>query len=407
MPEQPYDPAAQHVERLFDLTSRGPFSGYRPEEITRETPELPLIPGGVTEDQRFPLYLQGYIIGNMYNDRFISGPPDGDGSVIDNIDNKLPGWTTVEDTAECGYIEWHDDTYGKGNLEFSFNDACVNGDQVYVEQLSYIPGGNINIMSLAGAFDADSSGMEDDVVPFLQFDFVRADGTVVAGESHVFTDGEADYAIRRLWLMTRSYSYAFLRLRLGYEVVDSTAITADDTYVGTMYWGWLDDPESYDVTLKFRRGDQTSGGHWSPTASATWAIEMVPVDTHIDTSKWYSSGPGLILAMSASTDAGITGGNIQIVPTVDGTQASHYVELGYDVYDTFGSDHLTDTANGRDLDGVYEFDFFRANEIGIEANTNSSWALSAGGCFTGTLHLRLVMDTANGATGGGFGPAGS
>ena len=101
MPAEPnapgFDPGSSEVNRLFDQTMRAPFGGGLPGTLAGESSEFPLIPGGVTEEQYWPLYLQSLIRGGFYNDRFVAGPPDPD-SPINNTDNRLPGWELVLNT---------------------------------------------------------------------------------------------------------------------------------------------------------------------------------------------------------------------------------------------------------------------------------------------------------------------
>jgi len=82
----------QEIDRLFQMTQRGPFSGQRQEEVLSETDGFVLQTGGVTEEQYWPIYLQSYIRGGFINDRFLAGPPDGLDSEINNTTNRLPGW---------------------------------------------------------------------------------------------------------------------------------------------------------------------------------------------------------------------------------------------------------------------------------------------------------------------------
>lgn len=88
--DQQRDP--EGLDRLFDQTMRGPFNPSPLGTITDEGQAFPLIPGGVTEEQNWPLSLQSYMRGGFYNDRFAQLPPDGVDTDVNNEDNRIPGW---------------------------------------------------------------------------------------------------------------------------------------------------------------------------------------------------------------------------------------------------------------------------------------------------------------------------
>jgi len=382
----PADRTRDQLDQLFQQTQRGPFSGARPEEILGELADIPLTQSGVTEDQRFPLYLQGYVIGSMHNDRFIATPPDGDAVALSDITNKLPGWSTVDESTNGAEIIWNAGSNGAASLGFTMTDG-VAGDRVYIEQLVYVPGGNVHI--LAPSFKCSTETAED-VVPFIEYTYVYPDGTLGTPVEKTYTGVAAASggAIHRVWVATQTTDYAFLRLRFGFKV--GTGYTATDEALGDVDWAWVQQPEYYDVTLRFGRG--TSGANWSPGVSTAYNIQLVDQAQTYGAAKWVAPAPGLFLAISVRADAAITAGQFAWYPRVNATNATDPVANFH-----FSNGWTEYALDSRDPTGAVDFDFFRGDRIDIEAASNAFLA-TPGANWAGTLHLRMVFDEAGDGT---------
>ena len=252
-PSQP-DMGGADLERLFDQTMRGPFGGYRPELITEENPYFPQAPGGVAEDNAFPLYLAGFILGKVQNDRFIHGPPDGDESAIDDEENRLPGWSVVDDTTNGGTVTWEQEANGSAYLRFTVEDGQV-GDELYIEQDIFISGGNYDILSMAADWLGVAGNGEGKYDTFIKYQYVYPDGTLAGTEEEEFYSNSTSERIDRKWLVTSSRMYAFVRVKIGVRVDTAYATGAED--LADLQFTWIDDPESYDVTLPFMRSSFT------------------------------------------------------------------------------------------------------------------------------------------------------
>jgi hypothetical protein len=386
----------ERIDKLFQMTQRGPFSGMRPEEVLSEVAGFPLAPGGITEDMLLPLMIQGYVLGGVWNDRFIQGPPDGDASAIDDISNKLPGWSFVDSSAAGAQAFWEIELNDSPHLDFEHDTGSqTDGDEVYIEQYAFVPGGNITI--LAPSFHAYTDNTTD-WAPFMEVQWVYPDGTLAGSATRTEYTGVASGsggAIHRTWLMSRTRHYAFLRMRMGFT---AKTTGAGGTQIGHLLWAWMETPESYDVTLRFGRGD--SAGNWTPSASNTYNIQLNDISQTYAAAKWIAPSPGLVLAISCLNDhgTGVTAGTFQWIPRVAGAQLSDPVA-------EFNSTNQLYALDQRDLEGVTAFDFARGDKIDLQAVTNGSYAGPAAN-WSGTLSLRLVFDNAEDATGGGIGPAG-
>lgn len=153
-----FDPANKtEIDRLFGLTERGPFSGNLPGVTSLETPEFPLMPGSITEEQYWPLYLQSFIRGGFYNDRWVAPPPDGLDSAINNTDNRLPGWEkyfSAEGTAatiDDFTVTWKEDSafspnHGQYTLQLVLPSDWPDVAQAGIRTRMHMPAGNLQFM---------------------------------------------------------------------------------------------------------------------------------------------------------------------------------------------------------------------------------------------------------------------
>lgn len=395
------DLGAEEMQRLFDMTNKQPFGGYRPEIVSEEGMYFPQSPGSLAEDNSFPLYLASYIIGKIQNDRFIHGPPDGTGSTLDDETNKLPGWSVVDGTANGGAVVWNDDGNGVGTLQFYVTDGEV-GDKLYIEQDIFVSGGNYDILSVAadwiGTTDA-GGGVEGKYDTFIEYAWYYPDGTINGSLSEQVYSNDTDERLDRMWLVTSSRQNGFLKIRIGVKV--DTAWTSGQQNVAKLTWTWLEDPESYDVTLPFMRDN------WTPAGSGL-DLHMFCHANPYGVSNWTAPGPGFILSISAYTTDTITAGFIRFFPRVAGTAKST------DPYSCVISDGEVKSANFRDPSGQAAFDFNALQLIDVRANASTSpdttFASTGNAPYAGSLQCRIVVafdaDNPDGP-GGPFGPASS
>jgi hypothetical protein len=385
MPED-IDIGAPELERLFDLTNRGPFSGYRPEQVTEELGEFAQLPGSVAEDQRFPFYLQGFIRGGVYNDRFLSGPPDGQDTVIDNVENKLPGWKVQDDTTNGAEVEWQYDGTNPP-LKITITDGQA-GDRVYITQDVFIPGGNISTKSPAFlAYSADAAFLDG----WLGYQYIKADGTLQGTEdedSYTMTTAAAGL-IHRVFLMTRTWNYGFVRLKFGIEV-GSTFTGTKTAYVK---WAWLDMPASYDVTIPLSLDSYDMTSLAGSTYRSFYAHNAQGPTLTI--AEWIPPSPGIFVAFSLQMLSTVAGGQVEWFPVVNNTSIT---ECGFTlaVGEYYGY-------NGRNVEGVRAFDFVGGDVIKFGATFHAS--------FSGTYDVhgyaiaRCMFNNAADSEGGGIGPA--
>lgn len=388
------DLGASEMNRLFDMTNRGPFAGYRPEQISEELQEFYQTPGGLAEDNFTPLYLAGYILGKIHNDRFIHGPPDGSGSILDDETNKLPGWEVVDGTTNGGSVVWADEGNGVGVLKFYIEDGAVD-DVLYVQQDIFVSGGNIDILSLAadwiGIADI-AGGAEGKYDTFIEYAWYYPDGTINGSATTKYYSNATTERLDRLWLVTNSRQNAFLRVKIGVRV--DVAYTTGEQYLAKLNWTWIDDPESYDVTLPWFRES------WTPdTGASTYDMRMFTDAVVYGVSVWTASGPGLLLALSVYTNDVITAGSIDFYPRVNSNDKDGILKITLESGET-------GAAAFRDPSGATGFDFNALQRIDVEATRTAGFASGTGVDYVGTLHAKIAVAYDEDAPGGGGGPFG-
>jgi len=379
------------LDTLFKRVERSPFGDDLPQgTLTTEASDFPLVAAGATEDQLLPVGIQGYVAGGSYNDRFIAGPPDGDASTISDTENKLPGWRFVDGSTNGAKAIWNKQTNDDAEIAFQMTDGQI-GDTVYIEQYQYVPGGSMTIICPSAFFAQDASASTSDILPFIEYTFVNADGTVDTSQEKTHT-GVVAGAVHRVWLMTKQKEWAYLRLRYGYTIANN-AFVATDKALGIMDWAWTNTPESYDVTLRFTRTG------WSPTnGGGPWDIQMGDTDAPYGVSKWVAPSAGMLLAISVMTNDSITAGAMTFYAEVNGSKVSDPLAT----LTGAGGGGDTKATDTRDLTGVKVFDIQRLDQVDIRADETGAFSSSGTADYTGTLHLRMIFDDYedSGSTGG-------
>lgn len=337
------------IDGLFGNLRRSPFGGDLSGQVIGQDYSVDSIPGGIAEDLYFPPDASSYWLGGLANSNFMSPPPDPTGA-LDDLTNKLPGWSFVQSTGTgvtAALVA--DSTAGSGyKLRFS-TSAAPTGDESYIEQVVPVRSSKTQNTAHQGYF---SLGGASGTYPQAQIElqYLKADGTTTGSATtsgYAASGTVADYGT--VPTSDAPADASALRIRIYCKAVGAGPLTGtSDLYEVTLIAGAvsvvfpeLTTPASYApgrvrqlngrLRLAFGTGDQYYlSGHLVPVpffeagVSANSTINISPVDGGYDRAgtgfprmplPWSGSIVGVSLALS---DA-ITAGNIDVKVTVGGT----------------------------------------------------------------------------------------
>lgn len=395
----PFDPNSKDtLETLFAQTARGPFTGYTPFQIAQEASFVDSTPASVAEDTRWPLYLQGYIFSRCYNNSFDSPPPKGDNTTLNELDNKLPGWTFVDDTTDgSGAATWRGSGTTSGRVEFSVADTCSVNDEVYIEQTVYSPFGGIkpfNFYAHLNGYEA-ASGLTigTDMEQFIRVRWLYYDGTEDSNAETVYEKGDNEAGHCRQWWSQPPANVVYAKLQIGYRVLATGTLSGTET-LGAIYEADFDSPETSYGLLRFAYGEATA--HEATALSTTYTMETEGTQTHEAAGKFRAQAPGFIMGLSTGTDSTISAGTVNFRPVIAGTgidwvgdptlgAAAH--KMGHNVSGT--TDYLNYATQGKLLSGDAGYDFLNGDTVQMEMVTDSSWSATAG-CWVATMLVMFV-----------------
>lgn len=402
-----FDPSnRQHLDLLFNMTQRGPFSGYTPDQIAQEASSVDVMPGSTSEDTRWPVYLQGYVFNGIYNGDFTAQPPDGVGSYVNDVTNKLPGWNFVDGTTDSSGTCYYEDTGSSshGRIAFGVGAGLAVADRVYVEQLVYAPYRGIDLYNLFSSIKLAESGSGytagTDFDVFMEVDWIEPDGTVDDTETQYFSVGDSESGANRMWFSYPPTAAAYAKIRIGFECL-ATGSLSGTKELGTLGIVDFTAPLIQEVTLQFTLG--TGVSHKSTSASTTYTLDASPDIVHNIVAKYRAPAPGFFMQISAATDANPTAGKAEFKPVINGTAQAYLGDpnlstmgfwLGKDVNGT--GYHYTNHATqgkkiSRDTNDTY--DFLNGDNIQMQMITDGSWSASSG-CYRVTLTLALIYHEA-------------
>lgn len=374
--------ASGDVETMFKMVERKPYSG----SVIGEDTTVPLGLANVAQDLRDPMYLQFKQAGGVPNGNFYEGPPDGTGSVIDNVSNRLPGW--VIDTANSSSnIEWQWDPY---RIIAVSTASATAGEVSYIyTEVPITQVGRI-IRPRSSLFFSTSSLIT------LTFDFRDADGDVVSGSSLTSEMASGDYSDTvgtiEQWRTPTWGTEVYARLTLGVETSGSGA--SDLTSFSD---AWIETPVMYDITIPMYRNS------FDPSASTNYSVG--PANT--STGHFYTAtAPGFVMGFSGSTDSTISAGKLQVFPR-HFTDSANIDILGDDVSGTyFDSTHsqvwaerLLNVAQDTDSGKLLPYDFEAGDQLRMQVEANGSWASTSANW---SFHMRLIQTFGGSSDAGDF-----
>lgn len=115
----------------FGMLKRSPFGDVDANDVFEQQSNMGTVPTSSIEDIGFTPEQVGFIRAGIYNAGFRTPPPEGDGVELDDLTNKLPGWSY----SKVGTVtaDWVDDTSG-GNVTFTAGGTTLN-DAATIEQV--------------------------------------------------------------------------------------------------------------------------------------------------------------------------------------------------------------------------------------------------------------------------------
>ena len=395
-----FDPNdTRQLDMLFSMTQRGPFSGYSPDQIAGEQNAIAALPASIAEDAGWPLYLQGYVFSRCYNENFTAQPPGGNGSTLNNLTNKLPGWKVVDTTSDASSaIVYTLNSYDVGLLTLKMNETAQVGDRVYIEQTVYMPSVGPRLHSIkAGGQMFDITYSSTDFDMFIEVEWSYPDGTVTYTDTaHYYPSTGNPIGYPRLWFNDRGPG-GYATIRIGVECLSTANLSGNGLVsIALMYESTFDTPDIYDHSIRFSYGNATA--HETLATSTTYNMDTEQTDVHETVGGYTAMTQGLFTGISVRTDSTFTAGNIEFRPQVAGSDVLPISGwLGYNV-DGGASTYKTWMVEGREFIAVSDFDFWRGDRLGMNIVTNGTWNGTAG-CYLVTLHLALVMHNGSNGTG--------
>lgn len=117
-------------DQAFAQLKRSPFGEVGANDVFEQSSNMPTVPTSGIEDIGFTPEQLAFIRNGLYNGDFRTPPPEGDGVELDDLTNKLPGWSYVK-TGTLVTAAW-DDT---GSVVFSVAAGGVGTNEAYIEQV--------------------------------------------------------------------------------------------------------------------------------------------------------------------------------------------------------------------------------------------------------------------------------
>lgn len=373
------------LEKLWGMTQRGPFKGMQPDQILGEVSDIPLIDGGVTEEQRFGIQLQSFMRGGVYNDKFSAPPPDIT-ERIDNTENRLPGWDVGSDDESVYFFSYSAASQIVGlYADLDVGDA-TDDEVAYIEQLVFIPGGNRTALSPAMSWREGSTSPAN---AYIAFRLESADGLAATSwYEHELTDFPAypGGSTQRIYFMTETSTYAFIRVRFGIKMSGTQSGTGT-LHLGDIDWTWMDEPAHFDATFPFFRAGWSGG-----SAGNTYNMRTYDSTLPLAQSKWTSPGPGICYAISVYSDASPTAGNLKFFPYIDhqaGGNTSLINDLACYIDTTY-----TRTSVIRDVqpENAIVYDMKPVDRLDIRVTASAGYTSSGTYNIAGSLIVRFFVE---------------
>lgn len=120
-------------DQAFAKLKRSPFGEVSANDVFDQRSNMETVPTSGIEDIGFTPEQLAFIRNGLYNGDFRTPPPEPD-SELDDLTNKLPGWTYVK-TGTAVTAKWQDTGGDGGNITFTVAAGAATTDSAYIEQI--------------------------------------------------------------------------------------------------------------------------------------------------------------------------------------------------------------------------------------------------------------------------------
>lgn len=251
-------------DKAFAQLKRSPFGEVDANDVFGQAANMPSVPTSGIEDLGFTPEQLGLIRDGLYNADFRTPPPEGDGVELDDLTNKLPGWSYVK-TGTDVTAKWITDS-GGGHVRFY--TAETSTDQAYIEQI--LPVSSTIRTSLTHAIWVDHGGSAG--VPTLWGNaiYLKSDGTTTGSAGTITLEPSASLVEQFApnGITGVPSDAHFLRVRIGVTADDASDISVNGLRVvpvlrSGVWW----------ETISGTKND------WTPGSASIWgAIETLHID---------------------------------------------------------------------------------------------------------------------------------
>lgn len=364
---------------LFGRLERKPFGGdsigLSDADAGRD---IHADPSGIAQDVGFPAYLVDFIARGFANGSFFEGPPDGNGSVIDDEENKLPGWSLVNNNTDEIVVTWDGTNH---SVVFTCSADVTTADDAYLEQ--YIPMSNASAILAPRYFfqnddyDADyvearlrttRSNWEQDTFD-TEYEVIRNDGT--AGPSA--WSGTLAALVHPGAASTRGW----LRVRIGPHFAQDL----DAEYVFTVVSAEEASRYLGQATLHAGRDNL------SPASATDYTLAFH--DLALSPSRWIAPHPGWVVSWWGATNDSIGAGD-SVRGYLHNVTTGTKLAGGPILYNS-----PTRDVYNRTMDGDEYFDFDFQDEVAIGMRTNSGFNSTGSADYLIGMHLLYLRDVAD------------
>ncbi len=207
---------------------RSPFSGAGDlGSVFSQLDSISSVPMSATEDLGITPEMVAFIRQGIYNGDFRTPPPDTTAN-LDDVTNKLPGWSFVQDVGTKVTAKWVSDGSG-GSVRFALAAGTYTSDSGYIEQITPVAGliESSVVYSIRAVHDGSSAPLE----PFLRTQYLDANGVAT---------GTADFGLYSLVSPLVSTPNAeagvpsdatHVRIRVGISQLTTSASDVDFDYI--------------------------------------------------------------------------------------------------------------------------------------------------------------------------------
>ena len=265
-------------------------------------------------DQGFGLVIWDGIQSGVYNGGFDTGPPEGEGSQIEEIYNEVPYWRYVQD--DSGHIRaaWVTDSGSSSGYGIEWRvETAVTGDMAYFEQI--MPVNRSDTVKAPQFTSGAASATTTALLSWAEYQPLDVQGnevgtpwTIDDGDDTWRTSGTTESAIVGLPATAR-----FMRTRVGVKAV---ANSSSGPWTRTLRQVWAGTPLTVDLTIT---GSDTS---LPATGTQAFFLDGGNINGRPDQSTLRLIAPsrGWVSALSARAEDYVRGGDIKVtVRNVDET----------------------------------------------------------------------------------------